>query len=144
MEDNKPQLHPNSAEKKALSNATLAALTAPTAWKPRPPVFHPRPDEVPENLRRDAEQVQILAKLLREKALKTMWAFNAAGFTFPHELDVILTDLERKADQLFVYLKPENYQPRLLSADATDNTGRNGSQTDSTEADSEDRREETK
>lgn len=112
-------------------------------YKP-PRAFHPRPEEIPDQLRKDAEQVCLLVKLLREKALKTMWAFHAAGFTFPHEIDVLLTDIERKSDGLYLYLRIENYPSRLISTNASDNTGRNSSQTDTVKVNSEDRREETK
>lgn len=77
-------------------------------------VFQPRPPEIPADLLVQAAQLKGLAELLQKTGWKTLQAFNAKGFTFPHELDIILTDLERKADQLQIYLRAENYTTRLV------------------------------
>lgn len=123
-------LHPNSAEKKALSSAALDSLLP--KWKPGPGVFHPRPEEIPEELRTQATRIRGLAQLLQKETYKTIQAFNAQGFTFPHELDVILRDLEHKADQLFIYLDAKNYAGRIYT------------EGNSPEANSQDKREEAK
>lgn len=96
-----------------------------------PKPFHPRPDEIPADLMAKASQFQRLALLVSTEARKTIGAFNRAGFTFPHELNLILTDIEDKTDTLQIYFRAENLTRRITQEGTT------------TEVNSQDRREET-